>query len=141
MQILLTPLLLLKGLTSEANAFFPSTHQSQPFNILVCGCRYDDFLPPVCAQEVLQVAPERLQAGELLREVDGSNGWMIAVFVQLLLEHFVDLVERAQEDLAETEDCWMETRRKECFPFSPHDLSVGVMSRTLYCGRVICPFW
>lgn len=27
---------------------------------------------------------------------------MVAVLVQLLLEHFVDLVERAQEDLAKT---------------------------------------
>lgn len=119
----------------------PSTHQSQPFNVLVRGCRYDDFLPPVGAKEVLQVALERLDAGELLREVNGSNGWMIPVFVQLLLEHFVDLIERAQEDLAETGDRWMETRRNKFFPFSPDDLTVGVMSRTLYCGRVICPFW
>lgn len=85
-----------------SEAIFPFTHQPQPFNILVSGCRYDDFLPPVSAQEVLQVALKRLPAGQFLRKVDGSNGWMIAVVVQLLLEHFVDLVEWAQENLVET---------------------------------------
>lgn len=51
---------------------------------------------------MLQVSLQGLQAGELLREVYGSHSWMGAIPVQLLLQHPVDLIEGAQQDLPET---------------------------------------
>lgn len=48
---------------------------------------------------MLQVSLQGLQAGEFLREVYWCNGWMGGIPVQLLLQHLVDLIEGAQQDL------------------------------------------
>lgn len=106
---------------SEAMLAF--THQSQPFNVLVSGCRYNDLLPPVWAQEVLQIALKRLHASQFLRKVDGSDSRMVAVLVQLMLQLFVDLVEGAQQNLVEIK-LLLKFRTKGCL--SPFQLSISL---------------
>ena len=72
---------------------------SQPLCISECGGGYDDPLAPALSIEVLQVLLQRLQPGQLLEEVDGGDGSVGRVPVQLLLQGAVDLIQGTQEQL------------------------------------------
>lgn len=109
---------------------FVSAHLPQPLLVSVRGCGNHHSLPPLGAEEVLQVPLEGLQAAEFLREIDGCNSQMGGISVQLLFQHLVDLVEGAQKHLKEAEDG---VNGAENVPNG----GGLVWSRTLYCGRVI----
>lgn len=83
---------------------YSQTHLSQSLCVSVCGSRHCYSLPPLGSKEVLQVQLQRLQSGQLLREVDGLNGRMVGVPIQLFLQRSVDLVQRTQQKLETHEE-------------------------------------
>lgn len=79
------------------------THLSESVAVSLGGHGDDDLLPPLWAQEELQVLLDGLQPGQFGGEVYGRDAGMVGVPVQLLLQRLVDLIQRAQQELQGSE--------------------------------------
>lgn len=115
------------------------THLSQSVTVSLSGCRDNNRLSPVLAADVFQVFLNGLQPGQLCREVNRRNAWVVAVAVQLFLQGLVDFIQRAQEELRKRRQGGVTLACPKKVQFICEKNCVHL--NTLYCCRVTCPLW